>query len=278
MTPGLIVAGAIGVAGGALVVTGRLAARPDPVRRGLGAAALPPRSSLLDRALDRWDARVGMGKQRDSLRLLGASPEQHRRHQLLFVGLAAGFAALVGWMNSGPSAALFLAAVGATAGLLAAESNLHRRATGRRAVLARQVLAVTQTMALSVSAGETAAEAIARAASLAPEPISRWLGDVDAEIRSGRSMEAALGDAADAMAVSDFSLLADSLVAASMRGAPLATTLLEQVRDTRARQRAAALERAGRSDIAMLLPVVFLVLPAVVLVALFPGFVALSSM
>lgn len=278
MSPGVLVAIAACAAGVALVVSGRLAARPDPVVRGLGSAAPPARSSPLDRALDRWDARVGLERQRDSLRLLGTAPGRHRHHQLAFVVAATGFGALFGWMRSGPSAALLLGAFGATVGLLGAESALHRRAARRRAALARQVLPVTQTLALSVSAGETAAEAIARAAAVAPDPIRLWLGEVDAQIHSGRSLEAALGDVADAMAVPDFSLLADTLVAASLRGAPLAATLLDQVRDTRARQRAAALERAGRSDIAMLLPVVFMVLPAVVIVALFPGFVALTSM
>lgn len=278
MTPAALLTIALGMAGVALVVSDARAARPDPVRRGLGPLAPPVRRSLLDRALDRWDTRVGSARQRNSLRLLGLSQARHRRRQVVCVSVAAGWAALFGWAQGGPSAALFLGSIAVPAGLLAAESQLHRRANRRRAVLARQVLPLTQTLALAVSAGETAAEALASAAGVAAEPMRRWLLEIDAQIRSGRSLEAALTEVSDALEVPGFSLLADTLVAASERGAPLAATLVAQVRDTRDRHRAEALERAGRSDIAMLVPVVFAVLPAVVVVALYPGSVALSSM
>lgn len=278
MTPAAFLACAAGLAGMALVVSGARGFRPDPVRRGLGLLAPPTRPPWIDRALDHWEARVGVTRQHASLRLLGDSKSRHRRRQVVIVALAVGWGALFGWAQGGPSAALVLGAIAVPGGLALAESRLHRRARRRRDVLAAQVLPVTQTLALAVSAGQTAAEAVADAAAVAPDPIHEWLAVVDAQIRSGRSMEAALTEVADTLEVTDFSLLADTLVAASARGAPLAATLLAQVRDTRNRHRAAALERAGRSDIAMLLPVVFGVLPAVVIVALYPGFVALSSL
>ena len=51
--------------------------------------------------------------------------------------------------------------------------------------------------------------------------------------------------------------------------------LRAQAADIRFAVRAAALDRASRQEIGVLIPVVFLVLPSVVLVALYPGLVNL---
>ncbi len=52
---------------------------------------------------------------------------------------------------------------------------------------------------------------------------------------------------------------------------PLAAVVRAQAEDARTEERRRLMELAGRKDVAMLIPVVFLVLPTVVLVALFPG-------
>jgi tight adherence protein C len=60
------------------------------------------------------------------------------------------------------------------------------------------------------------------------------------------------------------------------RGTPLADVLRAQAVDAREQQRRALLDVGGRKEIAMLVPVVFLVLPVTVVFALFPGFYGLS--
>jgi tight adherence protein C len=64
----------------------------------------------------------------------------------------------------------------------------------------------------------------------------------------------------------------DALVLAMERGTPLADLLRAQAADARAAQARRLMESAGRKDVSMLIPVVFLILPTVVLIALFPGF------
>ena len=60
------------------------------------------------------------------------------------------------------------------------------------------------------------------------------------------------------------------------RGTPLADVLRAQAADARELAAAELMETAGRREIAMLVPVVFLILPVTVVFALFPGFYGLS--
>ena len=64
-------------------------------------------------------------------------------------------------------------------------------------------------------------------------------------------------------------------VAAIDRGAPLAQVLQAQAADAREDAKRVLIEKAGRKEIYMLLPLVFLILPLSVLIAVFPGIVLL---
>ena len=68
----------------------------------------------------------------------------------------------------------------------------------------------------------------------------------------------------------------DGVVVAVERGTPLADVLRAQAVDVREAGKRALLEAGGRKEIAMMVPVVFLVLPVTVLFALFPGFYGFS--
>ena len=61
------------------------------------------------------------------------------------------------------------------------------------------------------------------------------------------------------------------------RGTPLADVLRAQAVDVREAGKRALLEAGGRKEIAMMVPVVFLVLPVTVLFALFPGLLSASA-
>ena len=63
----------------------------------------------------------------------------------------------------------------------------------------------------------------------------------------------------------------DQIVAAIDRGAPLAHVLQAQATDAREDAKRLLIEKAGRKEIYMLIPLVFLILPLSVLIAVFPG-------
>jgi tight adherence protein C len=70
--------------------------------------------------------------------------------------------------------------------------------------------------------------------------------------------------------------LCQTLITSIERGSPLAQVLQDQARDIREATRQRLMEEGGRREIAMLLPVVFLILPITVLFALYPGLIALE--
>jgi tight adherence protein C len=63
----------------------------------------------------------------------------------------------------------------------------------------------------------------------------------------------------------------DALVIAVNRGAPLIEVLHSHAREARDMQRNRVLEVAGKSEISMMIPVVFLILPISILFALWPS-------
>ena len=60
------------------------------------------------------------------------------------------------------------------------------------------------------------------------------------------------------------------------RGTPLAEVLRSQAQDVRDQDKRELMEMAGRKEIAMMVPLVFMVLPLSVLFAVFPGIAILQ--
>jgi tight adherence protein C len=55
------------------------------------------------------------------------------------------------------------------------------------------------------------------------------------------------------------------------RGTPLADVLRAQAQDVREAGRRALMEEGGKKEIAMMVPVIFIILPITVIFAVFPG-------
>jgi tight adherence protein C len=70
----------------------------------------------------------------------------------------------------------------------------------------------------------------------------------------------------------------DGLVVAVERGTPLGDVLRAQAADVREQHKRDLIEAGGRREVLMLVPVVFLMLPVVVLFALYPGLFTLSRL
>jgi tight adherence protein C len=68
----------------------------------------------------------------------------------------------------------------------------------------------------------------------------------------------------------------DALISGIEKGSPLADILRAQADDARQARGRELLESAGRKEVLMLVPVVFLIMPVVVVYALFPGLASLD--
>jgi tight adherence protein C len=268
------------VAGVWLLAVGAARLRPDPVARALSGHPMSQRRRPRSPG-DRWmvslERRLGVGRRPGDLRVLGLDLADHRRRQAGAAACGTLMAALVLYRSPGPVSSMWsIAVVGGSVALV--EWDLRRRAGRRRQVLAGQVVELSEFLALGATAGLTVTEAIERSARFVSAPLHKWLQELSADIRSGRSLQEAVTDSADLMGVPAFTRLGQAVLTATERGTPLAQTLVAQAADQRSLAQARELERAGRAEIAMLVPIVFLILPAVVVVAVYPGFVSLTSM
>jgi tight adherence protein C len=86
----------------------------------------------------------------------------------------------------------------------------------------------------------------------------------------------ALEGIAQRTSVPSLTRFVDGLAIAVERGTPLADVLRAQATDVREAGKQALLEAGGRKEIAMMIPVVFLVLPVTVLFAAYPALVSLT--
>src|SRR6266542_2228856 len=105
--------------------------------------------------------------------------------------------------------------------------------------------------------------------------LSRELGLVLADLRAGAPFVAALERLAARVPVPQVVRFVDGLVVAVERGTPLADVLRAQATDVREQHKRELIEAGGRREVYMLVPVVFMLMPVVVLFALYPGFLTL---
>ena len=137
--------------------------------------------------------------------------------------------------------------------------------------------AVADLLALSVGAGEGPVAALERVTRISDGELSAELRRALNDARTGSGLVGALDALAERTGLVPLARFADAVVVAVERGTPLADVLRAQAVDVREARQRALMEVGGRKEIAMMIPVVFLVLPVTVLFALYPGLVQISA-
>ena len=234
--------------------------------------------------LERWVG--GIASVRRRLEQLGraGTVEQFRAEQVVWgaFGLAAalGLAALQVATGSRPQplAVLVSAGVLTALGVLGRDRWLTREVSQREQRMLEEFPTVAELLALAVTAGEGPVGALERVQRTSDGELSRELGRALSEARAGASLVQALDGIARRTSLTPLSRFVDGVAIAVERGTPLAEVLRAQAVDVREAGRRSLLESAGKREIAMMVPVVFLVLPVTLLFALFPGFYGLSFM
>jgi tight adherence protein C len=206
--------------------------------------------------------------------------EQLRAEQVVagVVGLGLGLAlalTLAATRGVNPVAGALLALAAATAGVVARDSALTRRARRREERILLELPTVAELLALAVGAGESAVGAIARVADLGGGDLAAELRRVVADTRAGAPLTVALERLAARTGLPPLERFVEAVVVAVERGTPLADVLRAQATDVREASRRSLMELGGRKEIAMMVPVVFLILPVTVVFAVFPGLTAL---
>ncbi len=196
--------------------------------------------------------------------------------QLTAVAAGVGAGALLGFaiaLRGSPGVlVLLLAGLG---GVAAEFTRSRFRSRAQRHAVRRieaELPDLAEILAFAVAAGEPPPAALARVGAMASGELGTLMSRAAADARLGTPFEMAMHDLVTASGSPEVERFVDALLLAMERGTPLADHLRAQAADARATQSRRLMESAGRKDVAMLIPVVFLILPTVVLIALFPGF------
>jgi tight adherence protein C len=211
----------------------------------------------------------------------GVTLDEFRAEQVVWgaVGLVAGLVlSLLVTAAKGfrPVPLLVLCLVPAVTGVLLRDRWLSREVTRREERMLAEFPTIAELLALAVAAGEAAVGALERVTRISRGELARELGRALADARAGASLVQALQGIASRTSLAQLARFVDGVAIAVERGTPLADVLRAQAVDVREAGKRALLEAGGRKEIAMMIPVVFLVLPVTVLFALFPGFYGFS--
>jgi tight adherence protein C len=210
--------------------------------------------------------------------------EDFRVEQVVWGGLGllgAALLAVVGSLIAGDVNVLSVALLcvsGLVGGVLGRDWWLTQQVHRREELLLAEFPVVAELLALAVTAGESPTAAIARVTRLSGGELARELGAALGRARAGVPLADALQQVADRTSLDPLARFVDGLLVALERGTPLAEVLRAQAADVREAGKRRLLESGGRKEIAMMVPVVFLVLPVTVLFALYPGLISIVSL
>jgi tight adherence protein C len=195
---------------------------------------------------------------------------------LVAFGVTAAMSLLVSLRSPGRTLPLLLlCAVAFVLGVLLRENRLTAQVAGRERRILAEFPTIAELLALAVGAGEGPVAALDRVVTRSHGELSSDLGAVLADIRTGTPVTAALDTLAGRSGLPVVARFAEGIAVAIERGTPLAGVLHAQAADVREAGRRALIEAGARKEIAMMVPVVFLVLPVTVVFAFWPGVVGL---
>jgi tight adherence protein C len=261
-----------------------------PQRRAAWAPATP--LGVLERLLApamssgvRWAERIsgGPGTVRRRLEQLGTpmSVDQFRAQQVVWgvigavLGAAAGLAFSAG-RGVSVVPVLGLLVVGGLLGVLGRDRMLTVQVGRREERMLAEFPTVAELLALAVGAGEGAVGALDRVSRTCRGELSTELRRTLADARTGASLVEALEGMVARTSLQSVARFVDGVAVAVERGTPLGDVLRAQAQDARELSRRRLLEAGGKKEIAMMVPVVFLVLPVTVLFAVYPGLTVLD--
>lgn len=193
----------------------------------------------------------------------------------LLIGVVTSVALLAGRAHRSPVLALAICVMAMVAGVVARDYALTQEVGKRESRMISEFPTVAEMLALAVGAGEGPVGALDRVTRIGRGELARELGIALAEAKAGASLVTALEHLAERTSLPALARFVDGIAVAIERGTPLSDVLRAQAVDVREAGKRALLETGGKKEVAMMVPVVFFILPVTMMFALFPGVVSL---
>lgn len=156
------------------------------------------------------------------------------------------------------------------------ERSLTQRCARRGVEIESEFPAVVEMLTLAVGAGESPASALRRISSRAKGHMANEFIRVVDELEDGIPFTTSLDLMSRRLESEPIRRFVDSIIISISRGTSLVETLSHGANEARNQEKVRLLTAAGKSEISMMIPVVFLILPISILFALFPSLTNLN--
>lgn len=157
------------------------------------------------------------------------------------------------------------------------ESERLKRASKKtRRTIEMEFPLIVELFAILLTGNQSPATALDHISRRTDGEFSKLLREAVTEISHGANLSQALDLLSARIASPMVRRFCDSLMIAVERGSPLIEVVNRQVEEVRNEERSRLLAAAGKAEIALMIPVVFLILPISVLFALWPSYIALG--
>jgi tight adherence protein C len=156
------------------------------------------------------------------------------------------------------------------------ERNLSTRCKVRLQQIESEFPSLIEMLTLAAGAGESPISSLKRVSLRAHGHLAVEITKVVKSVEQGIPFTIALDAMSHRLGSMRVRRFVDSMIISLSRGTSLVETLTHNVQESRNQERVRLLTAAGKAEISMMIPVVFLILPVSILFALFPSITALN--
>jgi len=252
------------------------------LERGFGERIVKPALSRAARKLASMAPQETLARARRQLELAG-NPGKLRAVD--FIGLRALCGLAVGVLvflmaqasGLGMGAGLLFGVLLGTLGYMLPVMWLGSRIKQRKQAILCALPDALDLLTISVEAGLGFDAALAKVTEKWDNPLTEEFGRVLAEIRVGKLRREALRDMAERAEVPELKSFVAAIIQADQLGASIGRILHVQAAQMRMKRRQRAEEAAQKAPIKMLIPLVFLIMPALFIVLLGPALISVKN-
>jgi len=172
------------------------------------------------------------------------------------------------------------ACAGGLAGIVVAlithDARLRTEARLRSERMSEEFPTIIELLGLALAAGDSLPRALERVSKRASGELGTEWARVVKIVQLGGSLTETLRESTQRVGVPHVTAFVEHLAQALDRGAPLAEVVRAHSVDAKADYTRGLVEKAGKAEVAMLVPMVLLILPVTVIFAVYPGLQALQ--